>query len=309
MTRWKYSLKKISQSEGGFVGLRKDSFIQRLLNPPLPPPPKPIALPKPAAPVTPELPATQISLTSLGKRSLVTAGTGTPTVVFESGLGNGKEAWAHVFHAISAQTHAVAYDRAGYGESEHSHRPRDGYQIVRELRAMLAVENIPPPYVLVGHSLGGTIVKLFARTYPEEIAGVVLVDARHSEFAVRCRQFGVHRLWYEPPSVLFMMARNAMQGELKAAHITTRQARRAGPFPPVPLIVLTQRKAASKWPGGLGKVWVAAQRNMAKMSALGRFKVAEGSGHNVHKDRPDVVVRAVLNVVTAARYLQGKRRV
>jgi pimeloyl-ACP methyl ester carboxylesterase len=59
----------------------------------------------------------------------------------------------------------------------------------------------------------------------------------------------------------------------------------------------------------LGKVWVAAQRNMAKMSALGRFKVAEGSGHNVHKDRPDVVVRAVLNVVTAARYLQGKRRI
>ena len=297
----------MKKSEGGFVGLRKDSFVQRMLNPPLPPPAKPLLEPKLAAPAAPELPATKISLTPLGKRSLVSEGSGKPTVVFESGLGNGKEAWAHVFHAISAQTHAVAYDRAGYGESDHSHRARDGYQIVRELRAMLAAENIAPPYVLVGHSLGGTIVKLFARTYPEEVAGVVLVDARHSEFAVRCRQFGVHRLLYEPPSVLFMLARNAMQGELKAAHITTRQARRAGPFPPVPLIVLTQRKAASKWPGGLGKVWGAAQRNMVKMSALGRFKVAEGSGHNVHKDRPDVVVRAVLNVVAAARYLQSKR--
>jgi pimeloyl-ACP methyl ester carboxylesterase len=149
---------------------------------------------------------------------------------------------------------------------------------------------------------------LYARTYPEEIAGVVLVDARHSEFAVRCRQFGVLRLLYEPPALLFMMARSAMQGELKAAHITTRQARRAGPFPSVPLLVLTQRRAADQWPGGLGKVWVAAQRNMVKMSALGRIKVCEDSGHNVHQDRPDVVVSAVLNVVKAARYLQGRRR-
>ena len=286
------------------MGLRKDNLIQRILTPPLPP--KVAVKGQEAEDLMPQV---RLSHTPLGVRSYVRAGVGKPTVVFESGLGNGKEAWAQVFNDISAHTHAVAYDRAGYGQSEASSRPRDGYQIVRELRAMLAAENIPPPYVLVGHSLGGMIVKLYARTYPEEIAGVVLVDARHSEFALRCQQLGVHKLFYEPPQLLFLLARNAMQGELKAAHITSRQARRAGPFPSVPLIVLTQRKAASKWPGGLGKAWGAAQRNMVKMSALGRFKVAEGSGHNVHKDRPDMVVRAVLNVVTAARSIQSKRKV
>lgn len=274
-----------------------------MLTPPLPPR---VAVTKQNAAAL--MPQAKVSHTPLGSRSYVRAGVGSPTVLFESGLGNGKEAWAQVFNDISAHTQAVAYDRAGYGQSEPSTRPRDGYQIVRELRAMLAAENIPPPYVLVGHSLGGMIVKLFARTYPEEVVGVVLVDARHSEFAMRCQQLGVHRLLHSPPSVLFMLSRNAMQGELKAAHVTSRQARRAGPFPSVPLIVLTQRAAASKWPGGLGKVWGAAQRNMVKLSALGRFKVAEGSGHNVHQDRPDMVVRAVLNVVKAARYIQSKRK-
>jgi pimeloyl-ACP methyl ester carboxylesterase len=281
------------------TGLRRDGLLQRILAPLLPdiaPPP----------PDVPELPPSKISRTLMGRRSYVEGGSGGPTVVFESGLGNGKEAWAHVFAAVSEHTHAIAYDRAGYGDSPASRRPRDGYQIVRELRAMLAHEKIPPPYVLVGHSLGGMIVKLFARSYPEEVAGVVLVDARHSEFAARCRQLGMSRVLYEPPPLLFMMQK-AMHGELKAAAVTSSQARRAGPFPKVPLIVLTQRKDAVRWPGDLGKVWVAAQRNMKSMSALGRIKVASGSGHNVHKDRPDVVIRAVLSVVSAARYRQSKK--
>jgi pimeloyl-ACP methyl ester carboxylesterase len=254
------------------------------------------------------LPPSRLSRTPHGLRSLVSQGVGTPTVVFESGLGNGKEVWSSVFHAISEKTHAIAYDRAGYGQSERSRLARDGHQLVRELRAMLHTEKIPPPYVLVGHSLGGTIVKLFARTYPNEVAGVVLVDARHSEFAKRCQQLGVHRLLYEPPAALFMMARAALRGELVSAPITMKQARRAGPFPPVPLIVITQTRASSSWPGGMGKAWMASQRSMIKMSALARYKVLDDSGHNVHKDRPDVVVRAVLNVVEAARYTLAKRQ-
>lgn len=258
-------------------------------------------------PVDP-FPPVSLSKTAFGIRSFVRAGSGSPTVVFESGLGNGREAWASVFHAISAQTTAVAYDRAGYGQSARSRYPREGHQIVRELRALLEAENLPPPYVLVGHSLGGAIVKLFARTYPNEVAGVVLVDARQSEFAKRCRYLGVPRILYEPPSVLFLLARAAMRGELMSEAVTMRQVRHAGPFPPVPLIVLTQSKASSKWPGGMGKAWMASQRSVVKISALARYKVLDDSGHNVHKDRPDVVVRAVTSVVNAARYTMAKRK-
>ncbi|WP_394789512.1 alpha/beta fold hydrolase [Rhodoferax sp.] len=256
------------------------------------------------------LPEPVISYTALGAKSFISAGSGGPTVLFESGLGHGKEVWGSIFNDISAVTHAVAYDRAGYGQSEASSQSRDGLQILRELRALLEAEEIKPPYILVGHSLGGTIMKLFARTYPNEVAGVVLVDARHAEFAKRCKQIGVHRLWYEPPSLLFALSPSATRAELAAAPQTMRQARRAGPFPTVPLIVLTQDQAARKWPERLGKVWEASQRNMAKMSRLGRMKVINDSGHNIHHDQPDMVTTAILSVLAAAQYAlaRGKNK-
>ena len=242
------------------------------------------------------------SQTPYGARSFVSAGQGPLTVIFESGLGDGKEVWDTVLQAVSAQARVVAYDRAGYGQSEHSTGSRDGLQIVEELRAMLKAEDIAPPYVLVGHSLGGTFVKLFACLYPQEVAGVVLVDARPADFSKRCRQMGVMRLFYEPPLALFMLARSVKRAEFQAAPATQRQVRAAGPFPKVPLIVLTHRLKAIHWPRGLMRDWASSQQSLAGLSSLGRIKVCDDSGHYVHRDRPDLVVRAVLGVVAAARY-------
>lgn len=253
------------------------------------------------------LPHARFSSTAFGIRSLVVAGTGSPTVVFESGLGQGKRTWAPVFNAVAELTRAVAYDRAGYGQSERSAASRDGLQIVLELRDMLRTENLAPPYVLVGHSLGGTMVKLFAKTFPDEVCGVVLVDARHEEFTQRCRQYGVNRLLYDPPPALLSVLPPVPRAELQAAPLTLKQARRAGTFPDVPLIVLTQSNVTSRWPQTLGKVWEAGQRKMARMSVLGRIKVVGNAGHNLHMDRPDVVVRAVVGVVRAARLIRARR--
>lgn len=254
-----------------------------------------------------KLPHARFSATAFGIRSLVVAGTGSPTVVFESGIGQGKRNWAPVFNRVAELTRTVAYDRAGYGQSERSELPRDGLQIVLELREMLRAEGLEPPYVLVGHSLGGTMVKLFAKTWPQEVAGVVLVDARHEQFTQRCRQVGVHRLLYEPPEAFLNMLPPVPRAEVLAAPLTLKQARRAGTFPDVPLIVLTQSNATSRWPESLGKVWLASQRRMAGMSSLGRIKVVGDAGHNLHMDQPDVVVRAVSGVVRAARLIRAKR--
>ena len=258
---------------------------------------------------TAALPHATFSRTPMGIRSIVVAGHGSPTVVFESGLGHGKRTWGPVFNNVSAATRAVVYDRAGYGQSEASDQSRDGLQIVLELRAMLQTEGIAPPYVLVGHSLGGTFMKLYAKSFPDEVAGVVLVDARHAEFTQRCRQLGVPRLLYDPPEALLAMLSPTARAELQAAPLTLKQTRRAGKFPAVPLIVLTQSNSTSKWPRGLSKVWAASQQSMAKMSKLGRIKVLDDSGHNVHQDRPEVVVRAILSVVRAARYVAGKPKI
>ena len=259
------------------------------------------------------LPHATFSVTAMGVRSMVCAGNGSPTVVFEAGLGHGKRTWGTVFSAVSAVTRAVAYDRAGYGQSEVSKQSRDGLQIVLELRAMLQTEGIKPPYVLVGHSLGGTYMKLFAKTFPQEVVGVVLVDARHAEFTQRCQQLGVPRMLYNPPEALLAMLPATTRSELEAAPLTLKQTRRAGPFPAVPLIILTPSDAVTRWPGGIKKVWAASQRSLARMSRLGRIKKLDDASHNLHKDRPDVVVKAVLNVVRAARYVASrnsrKRRV
>ncbi len=253
-----------------------------------------------------DLPRGHTSHTKHGKRSLVVAGSGSPTVIFEAGLGKGKEVWGSVFNEVAAHTRCVAYDRAGYGDSEAPKSAREPMQLVRELRAMLAEEGIAPPYVLVGHSLGGTIMKLFARAYPDEIAGVVLVDARHSDFARRCKQAGMPRFLYEPPPALLLLARPAIRGELAASTVSAGQIRKVGPFPAVPLVVLTQNKSVARWPKSLGRLWVASQRNMVRMSKISRMEVCDDASHNVPKDRPDAVAKAVLNVVKAARYLQEK---
>jgi len=252
------------------------------------------------------LPHARFCHTRFGVRSLVVAGSGSPTVVFEAGVGQDKRHWAQVFNRISELTRAVAYDRAGYGQSEPSALPRDGLQLVLELRDLLRTEGILPPYVLVGHSLGGTMVKLFAKTWPDEVAGVVLCDARHEEFTQRCRQQGVSRLLYDPPEAFLNRLPAVPRAEVLAAPLTLKQARRAGSFPDVPLIVLTQGNATSRWPAALGKVWAAGQRRMATMSALGRIKVVGDVGHNLHLERPDVVARAVTGVVRAARVIRGR---
>jgi len=274
-------------------GLRKPTLLERVF--------------RRKPPSAEALPHASFSHTPMGIRSVVQAGTGSPAVVFEAGLGQGKRTWGPVFNAVSTMTRALAYDRAGYGQSEPSSHPRDGLQIVLELRAMLQTEGVRPPYVLVGHSLGGTYMKLYAKTFPDEVAGVVLVDARHAEFTQRCAQLGVPRLLYDPPEALLKVLSPTARAELMATRLTMKQARRAGPFPSVPLIVLTHRQALTNWPERLGKVWAASQQRMAKMSKLGRIKVCEDAGHNVHTDRPDVVVRAVLNVVRAARYVALKK--
>ena len=102
-----------------------------------------------------------------------------PAVVFESGLGSYKETWDKVFPVIATTNAVFAYDRPGIGQSTMTSRPRDGATIVEDLRALLKSRNVMPPYVLAGHSAGGLYMQLFARRYPSEVAGVVLVDSTH----------------------------------------------------------------------------------------------------------------------------------
>ena len=104
-------------------------------------------------------------------------GRGSPTVLLDGGLGEWSAQWVLVKQGVSDTTRVCAYDRAGMGWSEMGPEPRDARQITGELHALLEGAGIEGPYVLVGHSFGGLYLQTYAARYPDEVAGMALVDS------------------------------------------------------------------------------------------------------------------------------------
>lgn len=112
---------------------------------------------------------------------LVCAGSGTPTVVFDAALGASSLSWSLVLPEVAKVTRACSYDRAGMGWSDAGPLPRTAGRIVSELHELLHRADLPPPYVLVGHSFGGLVARLFAERHRNETAGLVLLEPAHPE--------------------------------------------------------------------------------------------------------------------------------
>ncbi len=113
--------------------------------------------------------------------NLFCTGKGSPVVIFDSGLGDGTKAWGLVQPEVSKKTKTCSYDRAGLGFSDPATKPGVSKNAVEDLRNLLQNAKIQTPYILVGHSYGGMNVKLYAETYPTEVAGLVLVDPSHED--------------------------------------------------------------------------------------------------------------------------------
>ena len=112
-------------------------------------------------------------------------GSGAPAVVLDAALGGSSLSWSLVQPSLARLTRTCAYDRAGFGWSDPGPKPRTVGRLVAELRALLGGAGVAPPYILVGHSFGGLVMRLFAARHPGETAGVVLVDPAHPEDWVR----------------------------------------------------------------------------------------------------------------------------
>lgn len=200
-------------------------------------------------------------------------GRSTPTVILESGLGDGIDEWDRVQPAISKFARVCSYDRAGYGGSDAGPLPRTSDIIAEECHRLLQQAGERPQYVLVGHSFGGYNVRVFDARYPNEVAGMVLVDSvQEDEYALlppawsvwataftnhyrdQARwaplaiTFGITRLrlWLEgiqiPPRILQVKYLQARASELENIRTSAEQARAAGTLGSKPLIVLTAGK-------------------------------------------------------------------
>ena len=230
-------------------------------------------------------------------------GSGSPTVVLDGGLGVHSGTWAGVMDELGDATFRVCrYDRPGLGESESGATPRTVERFVDELRTLLDAAGEAPPYVLVGHSLGGLDVQLFAREHSDEVVGVVLVDAIHPDLDARIEAL------LSPGQV----AQRREELELNEEGIrfedilaSGEQVRAAPEFPAIPLDVLTHGEPFTVtdpgWPAQeVEDLWSELQESLALLSPDGEVEVATNSQHRIQETEPDVVAAAIRSVVAAA---------
>src|SRR5579863_1533802 len=266
-------------------------------------------------------------------------GEGMPTVVLDSGLGDSFISWRKVQPEIAKFVRVCSYDRAGLGYSDPSSRRRTSQVIAQELHALLQAAQVPPPYILVGHSMGGYDVRLFASLYRNEVAGMVLIDASHpdqekrlsrelkdmegtwlreAEFLEFGMPFGIPRLlglcdddpMQRAAECNLHSAREAM-AEMKAFPQSAAETAATGSLGDIPLAVLSHdpEKPSAELPADLAKstneAWEKMQEELARLSIHGTQAVAKNSAHYIQLDRPDLVIDAVRNVVEQARQSQG----
>lgn len=235
----------------------------------------------------------------VGERTVefVVAGQGAPVVVFDNGLGGTLDWWAKVWPDTVRETTALAYNRAGYGKSDAAAAPRDGAHTVEELRALLKARQLPPPYVLVGHSLGGLYMQLFARKYPKEVAALVLVDTTHPE---QLKGAGDPENWPAWLKLTFgVLTSDTAKQELSALDQTGQTVLSLPVDPAVQVYVLSAlqpMKASSALADD-------ANQKRADIANLypGSKQVWVDSGHVIPLEKPDAVVKAIRDAVRLAR--------
>jgi pimeloyl-ACP methyl ester carboxylesterase len=234
------------------------------------------------------------TLASVSGRTVevVEAGTGALTVVFESGLGDDWTPWELVAAQVARDRRVFAYSRPGYGKSASSQSPRTAAVIAEELRTLLAIRGIAPPYVLVGHSFGGAYMELFAKAHPDEVAGVVLVDPRHRDFTSACENSGISACTI-PEAVLTSLP-EVQRAEVDGFASASNEIRAAGTFGKYPVRVLTATSHASG--REFEALWKSMLGSLAAEASDGKQVILPGAGHYLQLERPIEVVQAILEI-------------
>jgi pimeloyl-ACP methyl ester carboxylesterase len=249
-------------------------------------------------------------------------------------MGDAGSGWLGVQRAIAQQTEVCLYDRAGLGWSDSPHRRRTAAVMAEELHALLRGVGIMPPYVLVGHSMGGLVARVFIQRYPDEVAGLALIDSSHPGQQSRLpktelrnyrggkllesalawtRPLGLRRLardlgLRESAHVGRSRHRRAAYGELLAFDAICREV--AGGLGDLPLAVVTSSEQDPNQPAAsrarrarrrFYPSWAALQGELATLSANSTHVVSERAGHYVHRDDPELVIRVIAALVAQAR--------
>jgi pimeloyl-ACP methyl ester carboxylesterase len=227
---------------------------------------------------------------------------GSATIVFESGLWGKSASWAKVFTEISKDTTAFAYSRPGHGKSNLVSTPRDGAHIVQELRMLLRSKGLHPPYVLVGHSLGGLYMQLFARRYPEEVKALILVDSAHPD---QLKGKGAPENWSTGFHLIYFIATSAVEKEEANGMNATGESVLSLPsFTGKPVIVLSALQPMKEKSGSANDA-NEKRKDIVRLYP-GARQIWVDSGHNIHLEKPESVIAAIREVLSLTQSLQPK---
>lgn len=261
---------------------------------------------------------------------------GRPTVVLEAGSGSASPDWGLVQPEVAKTARVCSYDRAGYAWSDPGPRPRTSQQFTNELHTLLSNAGEPGPYILVSHSLGGHTVRMYAHQYPENVAGMVLVDARLEdessnplfassrtganlmfwEFMARLGFFRFAGRYAWPPVFFAKMPDYPIRIIARPGFFATSRAEDAiasdyqvqavGDLGDTALTVISHAvpdmftHLPPDQAGEAETAWQAGQHRLAALSTHSRFVLAEGSGHFIPIERPDLVIDAIQQILQAA---------
>lgn len=254
-------------------------------------------------------------------------GAGSPTVVIETGWGDSSASWSWVQPEVAKTTRVCTYDRAGMGWSEVSPEPRTAREFAKELHTLLANAQEPGPYVLVGHSLGGYTMRVYAHDYADEVAGLVLVDPQNLSDAdvstpnpapkpganllpTLLARIGVVRLLAVPLGSVEDLPANDKPAYTSTA-VTPHsvqtfvdegmgmsegaaQARAVTTLGALPLIVLSRGK-------DMDPDSAASQARYLKLSTNSQHLIADKSGHPIMIEQPEAAVGAIVKMVEMVR--------
>jgi pimeloyl-ACP methyl ester carboxylesterase len=250
------------------------------------------------------------------------SGAGVPVVAFDGGIGALGSEYAQLQDRIASATTVVTYDRAGYGSSEAGPLPRDSHTEASEFRALLKELGVAGPYILVGHSLGGLNAQVFAAAYPEDVAGMVLLDPPPLGFILGEKYVRLASMASRMTDEWQGIADRGMESEsqqeraeaeffqmLASEHremfgASAEQARSADSFGDTPLVVVASGVPNPMF-GDVAEAyqeyWAAESEALAAKSSRGTFLFAESSTHQLHDDAADLVADAIIGMVESRR--------
>lgn len=282
-------------------------------------------------------------LTNVGEYNMhiYCTGEGNPTVILEAGLNDFFVTWSKIQPEVAKVTRVCSYDRAGLGWSESSLYPRTSDVMVEELHTLLRNTGIEGPYILVGHSFGGIVMRRFVQQYPDEVAGMVLVDSAHEEQLARLpfikdaadafvsqfrtlstiSSFGLMAL--SPTTIPNRGFPEEAYRQYQAVLATSdyfdgaiaestefysgTSSMKPAEMDDLPLIVLSHGLADitsgvdSAQQSQFEQEWSKMQVELAGLSSNGKQVIAEKSGHYIQFDQPELVVQSIIDLVEANR--------